>query len=146
MLKIKDESLLQYAKYIKTNIDINDIKILEYITDYDILIIFNNDKKYIYDTFLNSYRYLKYNKKDLTEEEWLYEYGDRLKQIMKRKNISQNQLASYINIDQSLISRYISGQCIPSSFIFYKIMDALNCTTKDILFVPYILKNIYINN
>ena len=140
---ISDETLLYYCKLCEPNYILDDVECIIEYEPYDILLKFKNGKKYIYDKFSNSSRYIKYNTKNLTEDEWMLEFRIRMKDIMYRKNISQNMLAKKINVTQQQISKYIKGTNIPSYYIINKIADALKCDDDEIFFIPLILKEIY---
>lgn len=133
--------LLNYAKKVRLNAKISDIKILKWLNDYDILIIFKDGEKYIYDTYTDYYRFIKYNSQYLTKRQWRLEFKDRLQQLMDRKNITQMKLAKLTKTSQPMISKYVSGESIPSAYMMSKIIEALQCTIYDILIIPYILKN-----
>lgn len=49
----------------------------------------------------------------------------RLKQIMEEKNITQSELASKSGVDQSHISRYLSGKYEPKSVQAQKLANVL---------------------
>ena len=47
--------------------------------------------------------------------------GQRLKEFRKSKNLTQNDLATYLNVDQTTISKYEIGKEIISTVFLYKI-------------------------
>lgn len=59
------------------------------------------------------------------------EFGKRLRKIMERKHITQEQLAEAVNIQQSNISLYINGRTNPTFATVYKIARALGCSMDD---------------
>jgi transcriptional regulator with XRE-family HTH domain len=61
----------------------------------------------------------------------------RLQTIMNRKWVTQEELAQRINSSQQMISRYLTGQSIPSALTIKKIADALDCNVND--FYDYFL-------
>lgn len=121
----------------------DDIKVLRWVSDYDVLIIFNDNKKYIYDTYTGYHRYLKYNKPYLTKKEWEYEFKQRLQEVVQRKKITQEYLAEKIETTQQMVSRYLTGDAVPTAYTMNKIIDALNCKVNDLIFIPTLLKEIY---
>lgn len=121
----------------------DDIKVLRWVSDYDVLIIFTNGEKFIYDTYTGYYRCLKYKKSYLTKKEWENEFKKRLQEIMQRKKITQEELSQKIETTQQMVSRYLTGDAIPTAYTMNKIIDALECTVNDLIFVPILLKEIY---
>ncbi|MCT7671628.1 MAG: helix-turn-helix domain-containing protein [Lactobacillus iners] len=60
------------------------------------------------------------------------EIGGRISIELKKKNISQKQLAERINLSETVVSRYISGEREPKANVLANIATALN-TTSDYL-------------
>ena len=56
---------------------------------------------------------------------------------MNRKWVTQEELARRINSSQQMVSRYLTGQSIPSALTLKKIADALDCNVND--FYDYFL-------
>ena len=135
-----DEYLYQYAKMININVTMDDIDILKWVSQFDVLIKFTDGRIYIYDTYLNMFRYIKYKSKELSFQEFKFEFGRRLQELMERRHISQTYLANKLDTRQPMISRYINGNDLPSTYMTVKILDILNCTMDDLLFIPTILK------
>ena len=135
-----DEYLYQYAEMININVTMDDIDILKWVSQFDVLIKFTDGRIYIYDTYLNMFRYIKYKSKELSFQEFKFEFGRRLQELMERRHISQTYLADKLDTRQPMISRYINGSDWPSTYMTVKILDILNCTMDDLLFIPTILK------
>ncbi len=60
------------------------------------------------------------------------EIGGRIDEILRKNNMSQRELANRICVDETVISRIISGDRIPKSDVLANIATALN-TTSDYL-------------
>lgn len=59
--------------------------------------------------------------------------GERIKEIMKKKGISQNQLARIAQISQSGLSSIINGASSPKENTMKAIAGALECTVADLM-------------
>ena len=59
-------------------------------------------------------------------------FAKRLKEHMKKKGISQTQLALMIGKGKSSISQYLSGKNIPHKAVQAKIAEVLDCTVDDL--------------
>ena len=59
--------------------------------------------------------------------------GARILPLMKKKGMTQRELANQIGVTEVSISRYISGARMPKANIVVYIADALNTTTDFIL-------------
>lgn len=144
--KVEKDSL--YYMYLMNIDPFLDAKNVEYeqLTEYDILFYLPDGNKILYDDFSFHYRYfnkLNFLKPYLTKKEWEREFRIRLKQLMLRKSLNQEQLSKKIEISQAMLSKYLNGSAIPSAYILNKIIDALDCTANDLLFVPLLIKRIY---
>ena len=134
MNKYLFQYVLKYNPFVKEE-DVEDITC---INEWDILIKFKNGKKIIYDTFTNYYTEIFYNSiNDITEEQEKKEFSHKLRSLMNRKNITQDELAEKTNTSQVMISRYITGRCIPSVIVLRKIAKVLNCSMDDFFYKEY---------
>lgn len=59
--------------------------------------------------------------------------GPRILTLLKKKGMTQRELANQIGVTEVSISRYISGQRVPKANIVVYMADALNTTTDYIL-------------
>lgn len=59
-------------------------------------------------------------------------FSKNLKRVMEEDNISQKELADEIGVSQQMISKYISGENIPSVPILLEISDYLCCTLDEL--------------
>jgi len=59
--------------------------------------------------------------------------GARILPLMKKRGMTQRELANQIGVTEVSISRYISGQRMPKANIVVYMADALNTTTDYIL-------------
>ena len=123
-------------KYVINNnpfIDEEDILSYEALNKHDLLITFRNGKQEIYDTFSNTSR--RVNRIDQTQtddSQMRLNFRRRLQTIMNRKWVTQEELARRINSSQQMISRYLTGQSVPSALTLKKIADALDCNVNDL--------------
>lgn len=60
-------------------------------------------------------------------------FGDNLKRLRLKNNLSQEQLALKINVCRSSIAQYESGKIKPSLEIVLKIREVLNCSFEQLL-------------
>lgn len=63
----------------------------------------------------------------------MVEFGSRLRQLRKQKNLTQKQLAALIRVKNSIISFYEVGDRIPSPEIIIKLATTLNVTSDYLL-------------
>lgn len=106
----------------------------------DILIKFKDGTIYIYDTFLNGYRKLKYSTNELTKKEFNYEFGRRLHDILQRKGITESDFAEKMGWALPALNRYIKGNVTPNAYTMNKMINILDISADQLLFIPFILK------
>lgn len=126
-------------KYIINNnpfIKEEDIESYEALNSHDLLITYRNGVQEIYDTFLNTSRRVRHIEQ-ADDSQMRLAFRRRLQTLMNRKWVTQDELAKRINSSQQMISRYLTGQSIPSALTIKKIADALNCSVDD--FYDYFL-------
>jgi len=62
-----------------------------------------------------------------------------LKNLRLRKGVSSRQLAERCGFSSAYVSKVESGGTVPSSKFLAKILDALECTPEEILFIVGVL-------
>lgn len=67
------------------------------------------------------------NKYTEAERIWYKKFGDKIKRMLHIRNMTQGQLAAELGISEVVLSRYITGARIPSSYLVYQIANILNC-------------------
>lgn len=67
------------------------------------------------------------------EQEFRKEVGIRIRRMMRRKGMSQGDLAAATRISEQTISKYITGKVTPSSYNMNKIAIVLGCTLEDFI-------------
>lgn len=63
----------------------------------------------------------------------MVEFGERLRQLRKQKNLTQKQLAELVGVTNSIISFYEVGDRMPSPEMIVKLAKALNVSTDYLL-------------
>ena len=114
----------------------NIVKVL-WIDDWDLFIMFDDGVKYIYDIQTESSRSYTYNLNTITEEQWKFEFKEKLERRLAHMYISQEELADRVGTTQPMISKYINGDAMPGLYMFHKIVDAIGCDDRDLLFQDY---------
>ena len=59
-------------------------------------------------------------------------FAENLKRLMFEKALTQEQLAKKMNLDQSRISRWKTGESVPSAKNIKKLAEILNISTEDL--------------
>ena len=129
-----------YKYVINNNPFINEEDILSYeaLNEHDLLITYKNEKKEIYDTYNNTSRRInRPDSNNIDDSQMRLNFRRRLQTIMNRKWVTQEEIAQRLNSSQQMISRYLTGQSIPSALTIKKIADALDCNVND--FYDYFL-------
>lgn len=58
-------------------------------------------------------------------------FSNKLRKLIKKKNITQKALAELAGIGEPTISRYVNGQGLPGYPILYKLSKALDCSVNE---------------
>lgn len=67
------------------------------------------------------------------EVEWLHMFGDNLKCLLYEANMTQRELARELDVAESTISRYISGEQLPSIKNVVNISYVLDCDVSEMV-------------
>lgn len=122
---------------VRPNARQEDIVKVLWIDDWDLFIMFDDGVKYIYDIQTESSRSYTYNLNTITEEQWKFEFKEKLERRLAHMYISQEELADRVGTTQPMISKYINGDAMPGLYMFHKIVDAIGCDDRDLLFQDY---------
>ena len=68
---------------------------------------------------------------DIDENETKTYFRDTLLSLIEENEISQGKLAYMVGVSQQTISKYLSGECLPSFMMIKKLSIALNCSVED---------------
>lgn len=63
----------------------------------------------------------------------MYKFPERLKELMVEMNLNQSQLAKELNIDQSVIGRWLTNSRKPTVDSLIKLALYFKCTTDYLL-------------
>lgn len=58
---------------------------------------------------------------------WRKKFGDKLKRMIHIRNMTQGQLAFKMGISEVVLSRYITGTCMPDPYRLQQIANILEC-------------------
>ena len=107
------------------------------INDNDILFVFKNGNRIIFDTLTNRHRLLYPKGHKLTDKENKREFAIRLRALMKRACVDQETLATRLGTHQVVISRYVNGDFTPDYVRLGEIAKILNCSVDDFYYKEY---------
>lgn len=93
-----------------------------------------NGEVYLFDDEKETVRKLPDKPENLNEDEFMCEFGIRLKNMMHRKRINQFQLSTLSGIPQPRISNYINGRTTPSIYTVNKLAKTLNCNIDELVY------------
>ena len=134
LLRLKEEyrHLWQYVMMINPFTTEDEVLEIKELNEWDILIEFTNGKKVIFDKYTGYHKNIYYdNINELTEEQEKKEFAYRLRSLMGRKWVTQEELAKRVNTSQVMISRYVRGETLPSILMVRKIAKALGYSIDD---------------
>ena len=107
------------------------------VNEYDVLFTFKDGRKIIIDSQTYYHREMYPDDYEFTDEQYRKEFGRRLRTIMRRKGINQEELANCLGTTQTVISRYITGDAMPDCVRTKRIANILNCSTEDFYYKHY---------
>lgn len=97
-----------------------------------------DDNEIIWNCYTNRIEIPKNNSElsdlnEMDEDSWNKIFGKRLKQQMMSVGITQATLSRLTNITQSTVSKYCSGEVIPTAMNLVKIARVLKCDVNDLV-------------
>lgn len=104
----------------------------EIVSNYEMIVVLNDGMRFTFDYIDKTMRRLPAKTNNPDEDDFKREFGIRLKKLMYRKGLTQNELAEKTGIPQPQISNYIVGKNSPSFFRVEKIAKALGCSLDEL--------------
>lgn len=97
-------------------------------------IVTDTGEVYLFDEGIEKIRKLPGDPESLNEDEFMCEFGIRLKNEMRRNRMNQAQLSEKTGISQPRISQYATGQATPSIYTVSRLAKALRCRVDDLIY------------
>lgn len=69
----------------------------------------------------------------MRERELIDIFGDNLRYVMNNNYMTQRELADASGLDESVISRYLRKQVMPSTRCLINLAVALDCSIEDLI-------------
>lgn len=113
-----------------------NLKRFRWINDWDLAVEYTDGKRYLWDGFSGGSRLIKYDG-PLTRDEWEMEFRIRLNQQINRHYISQEVLAEKIQTTQPMVSRYTTGDVMPTAYVINQIANAIGCKYEDLIYKDF---------
>ena len=104
---------------------------VEYIGRYELIVTVSDGTRYLYNDLDEGIRRLP-DRDNMTRQECASEFGYRLTNIMRFKNVTQEELSDITDIPQARLSEYITGRRMPGFYNVDKIARALDCSVDDL--------------
>lgn len=101
----------------------------------ELMIVLKDGSRILYNDFDNSVRNLPSDSNNMSEGQCKREFGFRLKKLMYKRCITQEELSNQTGITQAMISRYICGESLPSFYNTDKIAKALGCSIDEFRYI-----------
>lgn len=131
---MKERAINNFKKYFPVIFEnTKNIKVSKF-TD-EVLVECKDGTMLMYDDMDHTIRRLPDDSSNLTEEECKWEFGRRLRRLMRVKGITQAELSEKTGISQYLLSGYITGKRSPSFYRVDKIAKALECSTDELRYI-----------
>ena len=72
------------------------------------------------------------NSEALDKDEFAFQFRRRLFKMLEDRFMTQKELAEKLEMDESQLSKYITGRTMPSFYIVDRIAKALNCSLDEL--------------
>ena len=98
----------------------------------EITILLKDNSKVVYNYVGGTMRTLRWNGDTLNEEEWRKNFSARLKDIMRDRGISSQELSERTGISKQMLSRYMNAHTTPTSFTVCRLARVLECSENEL--------------
>lgn len=136
-LRSRDNAVRNILPYVDPFATEEDLEQVTWVSDDEVYFKFKDGRRTLYDVPLHASMGFYPEGYKLTDAELKYSFKDRLYRLMVHKGITQEELAARSDTSQVMISRYMTGRCIPSLVMAGKMARALGCSVEDLLYREY---------
>ena len=63
---------------------------------------------------------------------WRKKFGNKLKRLIHKKDMTQGEFAEELGVIDTTISKYITGERMPSPYRIQQIVNVLDCNINDL--------------
>ena len=134
MRDLPEEMIYRGLELFYPDLYFDAVEIKEINNGDDLEILMGNGDRFIFDGYTERIRGLPRDKYNMSEAEYRREFALRLKTIMARKFISEQELSERTGILQPTLSRYLNQKVTPGLRALDKIAKALNCSIDDLTY------------
>lgn len=99
--------------------------------DYEIVVILDDGSKLVYSQSTGTMRFLKNERVDISEEDWIKDFSMTLKHKVSMSGLTLQDISDITGISKVSISNYMNGKSMPSHYNMLKIAKALNCSVYE---------------
>lgn len=136
-LRSKENAIHNILPYVDPFATEEDLEQVTWVSDNEVYFKFKDGRKTLYDVALHSHMGFYPEGHELTDEEWKQSFKNRLYKLLVHRRMTQEELATRAGTSQVMISRYMTGRCIPGTIMLAKIARALGCSVEDLLYKEY---------
>jgi DNA-binding XRE family transcriptional regulator len=130
-----DKNLWQYVMSVNPFTREEDVESIEWISDWDLLITYTDGTRVTVDTHLGTHQNVFYDDIDeLTDEQERKHLAYRIRSLMGRRGYTQETLAEAVSITQAMLSRYMTGESVPSAMILRRMAKVLNYSMDEFFY------------
>ena len=133
----RENAIRNVLPYIDPFAKDEDLEEVTWINEDEVYFKFKDGRKYMYDIPMHSFMGFYPEGHKLTDKEFKHSFKSRLYKLMLHRRITQEELAERVGTSQVMISRYITGRCVPTLIMAGKIAQALGCSVEDLLYKEY---------
>lgn len=104
----------------------------EHFNPHELIIHFPDGTTKVYDDMNKSIRVIYTDRTNISEDAWRREFVRRIKILMLRHSMTQEELANRLGISQPTLSGYLTGRNMPSFYFVTKLAKVLDCSPNDL--------------
>ena len=132
-----DFHTMNHIRHINPFIKEEDVEDARMVNDFDLFVKLKDGRKYVYDTLNGYFRFVTETEGRKSRERLAKELSNRLRILMSRRHMTQDDLADLLGVSRKTISRYVNGDTIPDFITMQEISTILKYPLDEFLFKEY---------
>lgn len=117
--------------------DFDEIEDVQEVNQCEIMILYKDGTRYIFNDRTSSIRRLPLDPEDMTDDEVIFEFMQRFRSMRVLRSYTLTDLYEMTGISLSTLSRYENGEGTPTVVNLRKLAKAFRCTLDDLVLMEY---------
>lgn len=117
--------------------DFDEIEDIQEVNQCEIMILYKDGTRYIFNNRTSSIRRLPSDPEDMTDDEVIFEFMQRFRSMRVLRSYTLTDLHKLTGISMATLSRYDNGETTPTVINLRKLAKMFGCDLDELILMSY---------